>query len=200
MVVGRDELEASLAGLRATVVDPRAGIHGPGSTAWRLERDGLIFLGGGRAVLLQLAHPFVAHAIAGLGDADAHRGVHSEALVSYDQALERMEHAYGPDHLYLLHPLTGLGEVYARLGQTDQAEAHFSRAVAIAERLTASHPLYARSLEGLAGLAAASGSLARASTLYAKAARVYRESAGTDSPEGARAAQRAEDLAAGATP
>ncbi len=63
MVVGRDELEASLAGLRATVVDPRAGIHGPGSTAWRLERDGLIFLGGGRAVLLQLAHPFVAHAI-----------------------------------------------------------------------------------------------------------------------------------------
>lgn len=63
MVVGRAELEASLARLEAEVVDPRAGIHGPGSTAWRLERDGLIFLGGGRAVLLQLAHPFVAHAI-----------------------------------------------------------------------------------------------------------------------------------------
>ncbi len=149
--------------------------------------------------LLGDAHPFVAHAIAGLGDADARRGVHREALVSYDQALERMEHAYGPDHLYLLHPLTGLGEVHARLGQTDKAEANFSRAVAIAERLTASHPLYARSLEGLAGLAAASGSLARASTLYAQAARVYRETAGADSPEGARAAQRAEDLGAGAT-
>lgn len=63
MVVGRDELEASLARVRAEVADPRAGIHGPGSTAWRLERDGLIFLGGGRAVLLQLAHPFVAQAI-----------------------------------------------------------------------------------------------------------------------------------------
>jgi len=63
MVVGRAELEASLARLQAEVVDPRAGIHGPGSTAWQLERDSLIFLGGGRAVLLQLAHPFVAHAI-----------------------------------------------------------------------------------------------------------------------------------------
>lgn len=63
MIVGRDELEASLAGLVGGVVDPRAGIHGPGSTAWRLERDALVFLGGGRAVLLQLAHPFVAHAI-----------------------------------------------------------------------------------------------------------------------------------------
>src|SRR5690349_4989279 len=63
MVVGRAELEASLARLRAEVADPRAGIHGPGSTAWRLERDALIFLGGGRAVLLQLAHPFVAQAI-----------------------------------------------------------------------------------------------------------------------------------------
>ena len=41
MVVGRAELEASLARLAAEVVDARAGIHGPGSTAWRLERDGL---------------------------------------------------------------------------------------------------------------------------------------------------------------
>lgn len=63
MVVGKAELEASLARLRAEVGDPRAGIHGPGTMAWRLERDGLIFLGGGRAVLMQLAHPFVAHAI-----------------------------------------------------------------------------------------------------------------------------------------
>jgi uncharacterized protein (DUF2236 family) len=60
MIVGRAELEASLARLEAEVTDPRAGIHGPATMAWRLERDALIFLGGGRAVLLQLAHPFVA--------------------------------------------------------------------------------------------------------------------------------------------
>ncbi len=64
MVTSRAELEASLARLRAECDDPRAGIHGPGSAAWHLERDAAIFLGGGRAVLLQLAHPFVAYAIA----------------------------------------------------------------------------------------------------------------------------------------
>lgn len=62
-VSGRADLEASLARLRAEVDDPRAGIHGPGSAAWHLERDAVVFLGGGRAVLLQLAHPFVAYAI-----------------------------------------------------------------------------------------------------------------------------------------
>jgi uncharacterized protein (DUF2236 family) len=62
-VSGRADLEASLARVRADVDDPRAGIHGPGSAAWHLERDSIIFLGGGRAVLLQLAHPFVAYAI-----------------------------------------------------------------------------------------------------------------------------------------
>ncbi len=64
MVTDRAELEASLARLRAECEDPRAGIHGPGSAAWQLERDATIFLGGGRAVLMQLAHPFVAYAIA----------------------------------------------------------------------------------------------------------------------------------------
>jgi uncharacterized protein (DUF2236 family) len=64
MVTGRPELEASLARLRAECDDPRAGIHGPGSAAWHLERDSVIFMGGGRAVLMQLAHPFVAYAIA----------------------------------------------------------------------------------------------------------------------------------------
>jgi len=61
--VSREQLEASLAQVRAGVRDPRHGIHGPGSAAWRLERDGLIFVGGGRAALLQLAHPFVAYAV-----------------------------------------------------------------------------------------------------------------------------------------
>jgi uncharacterized protein (DUF2236 family) len=60
MVVSRDDLEASLVRVRAGVIDPRHGIHGPGSAAWHLERDALVFLGGGRAALLQLAHPVIA--------------------------------------------------------------------------------------------------------------------------------------------
>jgi len=63
MIVARRDLEASLERVRADVLDPRAGIHGPGSAAWKLQRDGILFLGGGRAALLQLAHPFVAYAV-----------------------------------------------------------------------------------------------------------------------------------------
>src|SRR5688572_13970008 len=62
-VVTRDQLEESLAELRAQVADPRAGILGPDSIAWRIGSDLGLFLGGGRAVLLQLAHPAVAYAI-----------------------------------------------------------------------------------------------------------------------------------------
>lgn len=63
MIVSRDALEHSLAALVAEVADPHAGLHGPGSPAWAIERDAAIFLGGGRAALLQLAHPFVAYGV-----------------------------------------------------------------------------------------------------------------------------------------
>lgn len=62
-IVTREQLEASLSELRTHVDDPRAGILGPRSVAWRLGADLGLFLGGGRAALLQLAHPPVAFAI-----------------------------------------------------------------------------------------------------------------------------------------
>ena len=64
MIVGRADLEVSLARLRRQIADPRAGILGPGSIAWQIGGDVAVFLGGGRAALLQLAHPMVAYAIA----------------------------------------------------------------------------------------------------------------------------------------
>jgi uncharacterized protein (DUF2236 family) len=63
VIVTREDLEASLARLRETVADPRAGILGPQSIGWRIGADLALFLGGGRAALLQLAHPHVAHAV-----------------------------------------------------------------------------------------------------------------------------------------
>lgn len=63
VIVGVDELERSLGRLAAGCADPRAGIYGPGSVAWRYNRETWNFLGGARAALLQLAHPAVAHAI-----------------------------------------------------------------------------------------------------------------------------------------
>src|SRR3954452_22956360 len=37
-----------------------AGLFGPGSLTWRVNREGALLLGGGRALLLQVAHPLVA--------------------------------------------------------------------------------------------------------------------------------------------
>ncbi|MBI4952621.1 MAG: DUF2236 domain-containing protein [Myxococcales bacterium] len=63
MHVGREDLERSLAELAREAPDARAGIFGPDTLAWRVFRESSVFLGGGRAALLQLAHPFVAHAV-----------------------------------------------------------------------------------------------------------------------------------------
>lgn len=63
MIVTREDLERSLDALRAQVRDPREGILGPDSIAWSIGSDLGLFLGGGRAALLQLAHPMVAFAV-----------------------------------------------------------------------------------------------------------------------------------------
>src|SRR5436309_10343098 len=41
-----------------------AGLFGPGSVTWRVNREGALLLGGGRALLLQVAHPLVAAGVA----------------------------------------------------------------------------------------------------------------------------------------
>ena len=58
------DLEALLAGLRATTPDPRLGVFGPDSMNWRINRESALFLAAGRAALLQLAHPWIAAAVA----------------------------------------------------------------------------------------------------------------------------------------
>jgi len=62
-LVTRDDLEALLAEMDRKATDPRAGIFGPKSITWRINRESALFLGAGRAALLQLAHPWVAAAL-----------------------------------------------------------------------------------------------------------------------------------------
>lgn len=57
------DLEAELSFARAHAAGPEAGVFGPQSVTWRVDREAAIFLGAGRALLLQLAHPWVATAI-----------------------------------------------------------------------------------------------------------------------------------------
>ncbi|HYD29747.1 MAG TPA: oxygenase MpaB family protein [Azospirillaceae bacterium] len=58
------ELERQLACARAAAAGSAVGLYGPGSMKWQVDREAALFLGAGRALLLQLAHPWVAAAVA----------------------------------------------------------------------------------------------------------------------------------------
>jgi uncharacterized protein (DUF2236 family) len=93
--------------LRATLDrlpgDAGNGFFGPGSVTWRVNRESAVFLGAGRAALLQLAHPWVAVALAQHSNLlnDAVGRFHSTFRVIYtmlfgtrDQALEASKQLY----------------------------------------------------------------------------------------------------------
>jgi uncharacterized protein (DUF2236 family) len=63
-LVSENDFEAALDFVRARAAGSVEGIFGPTSPTWRIDREAVIFLGAGRALLLQLAHPWVAAAIA----------------------------------------------------------------------------------------------------------------------------------------
>ena len=62
-IVSPDAIEVLIATVERAASDPRAGIFGPQSTSWKINRESALFLGAGRAALLQLAHPWVATAL-----------------------------------------------------------------------------------------------------------------------------------------
>ena len=59
----REQLESYIAAAAARVRNPTEGIFGVDSLTWRISRESAVFLGAGRAALLQLAHPWVAAAL-----------------------------------------------------------------------------------------------------------------------------------------
>ncbi len=62
--VSRPHLEASLSALGTLPGREIDGFFGPGSVTWQVNRECGVFLGAGRAALLQLAHPWVATSLA----------------------------------------------------------------------------------------------------------------------------------------
>ena len=61
--VSRSDSDRLIASIERHSADPRAGIFGPASISWKINRESALFLGAGRAALLQLAHPWVATAL-----------------------------------------------------------------------------------------------------------------------------------------
>ncbi len=66
--------------------NPAEGFFGPASQCWRCGRESVMLLGGGRAALMQLAHPAVAHAIRD------HSVVHTDMVGRF---MRTMTSAYG---------------------------------------------------------------------------------------------------------
>ena len=68
-IVSPADLERELDQARLAAPGDEAGLFGPASATWTVNREAAIFLGAGRALLLQLAHPWVAAAIEQYSDA-----------------------------------------------------------------------------------------------------------------------------------
>ncbi len=63
LYVDRPALERTLEKIRAKVKNPKEGLFGPDSMVWKIYPQMILGIGGGKALLLQTAHPFVAHAV-----------------------------------------------------------------------------------------------------------------------------------------
>jgi uncharacterized protein (DUF2236 family) len=125
-LVSRAELELLLASVAAQTTDPRAGIFGPASMSWKVNREAALFLGAGRAALLQLAHPWVATALEQhsslLGDPIAR--FHNTFRIVFTMVFGSLEQALAASrHLHTLH--TGIrGEMPEKVARWP-AETHY---------------------------------------------------------------------------
>ena len=75
--VSRMDIEGLWKSIRDRTADPLAGIFGPSSISWKIDRESALFLGAGRAALLQLAHPWVAAAL------DRHSNLRNDPLARF---------------------------------------------------------------------------------------------------------------------
>ena len=71
-IVDAVSLERELRIARASAAGSNAGLLGPHSISWQVDRETAVFLGAGRALLMQLAHPWVAAAVEQHSDTFAH--------------------------------------------------------------------------------------------------------------------------------
>jgi uncharacterized protein (DUF2236 family) len=97
------DMDALLASAAAEAKNPAAGLFGPESMTWRINRESALFLGAGRAALLQLAHPWVMASLADHSKVlerpiarfhNTFRIVFTMVFGSLDQALKAARHLY----------------------------------------------------------------------------------------------------------
>src|ERR1700723_3304106 len=112
--------------------EPGHGFFGPGSVTWQVNRESAVFLGAGRAALLQLAHPWVAAALTQHSNLlhDAVGRFHSTFRVIYTMLFgTRAQALEAARQLYQRH--TGIrGELPHAVGAYAQGEHYEANEVA----------------------------------------------------------------------
>jgi uncharacterized protein (DUF2236 family) len=105
-LVSREDMEHLWTSVRDDTSDPREGIFGQSSLSWKVNREAALFLGAGRAALLQLAHPWVAAALNQHSNlrTDPLARFHNTFRVVFTMVFGTLEQALATSrHLYLLH-------------------------------------------------------------------------------------------------
>src|SRR5580698_9681077 len=105
-IVSAPDLELRIAAAERCVKNPIAGVFGPDSITWGVNREAALFLGAGRAALLQLAHPWVAAALHQHSNlqTDPLARFHNTFRVVFTMVFGTLEQALASSrHLYQLH-------------------------------------------------------------------------------------------------
>lgn len=127
--VSAQDSEAMLERVARLAAGLEKGIFGPESLTWRVNREAALFLGAGRAALLQLAHPWVAAALAEHSSV-LHRPIarfHNTFRIVFTMVFGSLPQALAAArHLYTLHTrIEGrMPEDLARYRQGSQYEAN----------------------------------------------------------------------------
>jgi len=102
-LISLEHMERLWSSVRGETSSPDEGIFGQSSLFWKVNREAALFLGAGRATLLQLAHPWVAASL------DQHSNLRRDPLARFhntfrlvftmifgtlEQALEASRHLY----------------------------------------------------------------------------------------------------------
>jgi uncharacterized protein (DUF2236 family) len=104
--VSRKDIERLWTSVGDDTADPHAGIFGPSSINWKVNRESALFLGAGRAAVLQLAHPWVASALHQHSNlrTDPLARFHNTFRVVFTMVFGTLEQALAASrHLYQLH-------------------------------------------------------------------------------------------------
>jgi uncharacterized protein (DUF2236 family) len=94
-----------------------ASLFGPDSATWEVDREACLLLGGGRALLLQVAHPLVAAGVA------AHSRFREEPLLRLWRTLDLMVTIVFGDEAQAAAALRAISRVHARVRGTLDADA-----------------------------------------------------------------------------